>query len=190
MLILTVVNRMLATLGEAPLNALTDPHTFKTAAVTRLDTRNTAVQAAGWWFNTERLTLTPSVADGRLYLPGDVTNVKVPNRRDIVQRGRLLYDTVNGTNVFTEDVKTLVVRKVNFDELPDIVAEYIAALAVLEFQTDFDGDSNKMKVLQGVAREATMNFNSEVTLQAQYNMLDSNTSLQRLKSRINQARKR
>lgn len=189
MLVLTVVNRMLATLGEAPLNALTDPHTFRGACTSRLDTLNTTVQSQGWWFNRERLVIQPNVGNSKLYLPGDVTNVVVENRPDVVQRGRVLYDTYNGTNVFTQSVVAFVIRSLLFEELPEIAADYIAAKAVLEFQTDFDGDSNKMRTLQEVLREAKLQFNAEATRQIRYNSLTSNARLQRLKSRVNYARK-
>lgn len=189
MLTLTVVNRMLATLGEAPLNALTDPHTFRGAALTKLDTRDATVQTKGWWFNRELLTISPNVGDSKLYLPGDVINIIVPGRLDIVQRGRVLYDTVNGTNLFTESVDAQIIRRIPFEDLSDLVAEYIAAAAVLEFQSDYDGDSNKMRVLQTIAADATREFHAEATRQTRYNMLDSNARLQRLKARINYARK-
>ena len=189
MLTLTVVNRMLSTLGEAPLNALTDPHTFRSAALAKLETRDASVQARGWWFNRELLTLAPNIGDSKIYLPGDVTNVMVPGRLDIVQRGRVLYNTVEGTNLFTDSVDAVIIRRIPFEDLPDLVAEYIASAAVLEFQTDFDGDSNKMRTLQVLATDATREFNAEATRQARYNSLESNTRLQKLKARINTSRK-
>lgn len=189
MLVLTVVNRMLATLGEAPLNALTDPHTFRGACTSRLDSLNTTVQSRGWWFNRERLVIHPNVGDSKLYLPGDVNNVMVEDRPDIVQRGRVLYDTYNGTNVFTQSVVAFVIRSLMFEDLPEIVADYIAAEAVLQFQTDYDGDSNKLRELQQIAKEAKIQLYSEATRQIRYNSLSSNARLQRLKSRINYARK-
>lgn len=181
---LAVVNRMLATLGEAPLNALTDPHTFRGACIARLTTRSTLVQAQGCWFNRELLTLSPNVGDNKIYLPGDVTNVIIPGRLDLVQRGRFLYDTVNGTNQFTESVDAQIIRELAFEELPEVVAEYIAAYATLYFQTDFDGDSNKMQKLQLIFNEASKNFHAEATRQTRYNMIEHNPRLMRLKARI------
>ena len=186
---LTVVNRMLATLGEAPLNALTDPHTFRGACIERLTNRSTVVQSKGWWFNRELLTIAPNIGDGKLYLPGDVTNVIVPGRLDIVQRGRVLYDTVNGTNVFTESVDAQITRELLFEDLPEIVAEYIAAYATLNFQTDFDGDSNKMQKLERIYQDATIAFNAEATRQIRYNVIEDNTRLMRLKARIYRLRR-
>lgn len=186
---LAVVNRMLATLGEAPLNALTDPHTFRGACLERISTRSTNVQAQGWWFNRELLTIAPNVGDNKLYLPGDVTNVIVPGRLDLVQRGRYLYDTVRGTNQFTETVQAQVVRELPFEDLPEVVAEYVAAYATLYFQTDFDGDSNKMQKLQIIFNDARTSFSAEATRQTRYNMLEFNTRLMQLKSRIHRYRR-
>lgn len=189
MLTLTVVNRMLATLGEAPLNALTDPHTFRGSALAKIDGKDSTLQAKGWWFNRELLTLSPNIGDSKIYLPGDVTNVMIPNRLDVVQRGRVLYDTVNGTNLFTESLDAVIIRRIPFEELPELAAEYIAADAVLEFQSDFDGDSNKRQLLAATYKTAMLEFNAEATRQSRYNVLESNARLQRLKSRINYARK-
>lgn len=189
MLTLTVVNRMLATLGEAPLNALTDPHTFRASCLAKLDSKDSALQTKGWWFNRELLSLSPNLLDSKIYLPGDVINVMIPGRLDIVQRGRVLYDTVNGTTLFTEAVDAQVIRRVPFEDLPELVAEYIAADAVLEFQSDFDADSNKRQLLAKTYTDAKLEFNAEATRQSRYNSLDTNIRLQKLKSRINYARK-
>jgi len=186
---LTVVNRMLATLGEAPLNALTEPHTFRGACTSRLDTRSSVVQAQGWWFNREQLVIQPSLLDGKLYLPGDIISVIVKDNPQIVQRGQTLYDALNGTNVFTSEVTTFVLRKLAFEEIPEVAADFIAASAVLQFQTDFDGDSNKMRTLYEVAKEAEKQLHAEATRQIRYNSITGNARLQRLKSRINYARK-
>jgi len=189
MLTLTVVNRMLATLGEAPLNALTDPHTFRASCLAKLDNKDSTLQTKGWWFNRELLTLPPNVGDSKIYLPGDVINVMIPGRLDIVQRGRVLYDTVNGTNLFTESVDAQIIRRIPFEDLPELVAEYIASDAVLEFQSDFDGDSNKRQLLAQTLKEAKLEFNAEATRQARYNVLESNTRLMRLKAKTYQRRR-
>ena len=185
---LTVVNTMLGTLGEAPLNALSDPHTFRGACLDMLDQHDAACQAKGWWFNREKLTITPNVGDSKLYLPGDVTNIIVPNRLDLVQRGQVLYDTVNGTNIFSESVDALIIRRIPFDELPELVSTYIGYKAIMQFQTQYDADHNKTKSLSALYTDARLEFNAEATRQSRYNVLDSNARLQHLKSRIRQAR--
>jgi hypothetical protein len=188
MQVLTVVNTMLGTLGESPLNALSDPHAFRGAAVAELNKADNKVQARGFWFNRELLTIEPNVADGRLYLPGDAISVMVPNRLDLVQRGRMLYDTVNGTNIFTAGVQAVIIRRVAFDELPETAAEYIAAKAVVSFQSQYDADNNKTALLRQAEAEARMEFNAENTRQARVNVIEINPRLMRLKSRIRQAR--
>lgn len=174
---------MLATLGEAPLNSLTDPHTFKGACLERLATRTSTLQADGWWFNREQLTIAPNIGDSKLYLPGDVVNVMVEGKPNLVQRGRYLYDTVAGTNLFDYSVTATVIRLLPFEELPEIVAEYIAAYVTLSFQTDFDGDGNKQRRLENIFADSRIAFNAEATRQAKYNLVLSNPRLVQIKRR-------
>lgn len=179
---LEVVNGCLASMGEAPLNSLSDPHAFRGAALAVLDKKDKEIQARGWWFNTERLEITPSPVDSRMYLPGDVIELQSGNGR-YVQRGRLIYDTLDGTTQFDRPLTISIVRRIPFADLPDIVAAYIYAATVARFQQDYDGDSEKARNLlrdESMARAAA---NSANTRNTGANLLANNARIMTIKAR-------
>lgn len=191
MLRLSVVNEMLGTMGESPLNSLDDPHTFLGAALNMLDKNDATIQARGWWFNTEDITLPPSALDSAIYLPGDTISVNVyptlggASTSNIVQRGRRLYNTNGGTYVFASPVRVSLKRRVDFEDMPETAAQYIASLALLQFQSLYDGDTAKSRELSSRVNGPAGTFQAiqrEHTRESQANLLRSNPRLQRLKS--------
>ena len=197
---LDVVNEMLGTMGQAPLNTLDDPHRYRGACLSTLNKLNRSIQAKGWWFNREVLKLEPSATTsliyteegvGRMiYVPGDTINVRYPSQngmrpvRNIVQRGRRLYDLDGGSYFFTEAVTCEIVRLIDFQELPETAAQYIADSAVLQFQSKYDGDTAKGRELQGRLTGPTGSFaaiNVEETRNRRVNFITSNERLMRLK---------
>lgn len=189
MQILDVINDCLGTMGETPLNAEDDAHPYRPAAVSILDRVNREFQARGWWFNRETLTLAPSAVDSAIYLPGDTINVRTADRT-IVQRYRRLYDTANGTYVFTSSKEVTLIRLVPFKETPELFAAYAAAEAVLRFQKRYDGDSQKTRELDREQLNARIAANAEETRHVQANLLDSNERLAYIKSRVQAVRGR
>jgi hypothetical protein len=195
---LDVVNEMLGTMGEAPLNTLEDPHAFRGACLSTLSNLSRQIQAKGWWFNREKLVLAPSALDSTIYLPGDFISVRVPRNaygqatRNVVQRGRRLYDTEAGTFAFTSSVTVDVVRLIPFQDLPEVAAQYIASKAVLQFQSKYDGDTAKSRELKSRIEGPDGTFaaiNIEETRDQQVNLIESNVRLQRLKAITKSARR-
>lgn len=181
-------------MSEAPLNALTDPHSFKGAAQRTLDRVNRLIQTPGWWFNREKLTLQPSAEDSGLYLPGDAISVITP-KPNYVQRGRRLYNTDGGTYVFTNEVCVQIIRLVPFEDLPEIAAQYISSVTVLQFQSNFDGDTQRRKELTDRIGEPSGKLGTLPAFMAQEirhtkaNLITSNSKLMRLKEITNGARR-
>lgn len=180
MLKLDVVNRCLGSMGQVPLNSLTEPHRFKGAALALLTQIDKQVQAKGWWCNKECLTLSPSGLDSAVYLPGDTINVET-NQRGYIQRGRRLYDRFKGTYTFTAPVSVTLIRLVPFEDLPELLAALIAADVVVRFQAEYDGDRAKAELLVSEARDARLEANAENIRQSEVNLHTSNYSLNRIK---------
>lgn len=177
---LTVVNLMLGTMGEKPLNALTDSHAMLAAALGKLDETNRAIQSAGWWFNMEELTLTPSNIDQSIYLPNDCLEVRTESR-NYTKRGNRVYNLVGGTFEFANNIDVDLIREVEFEDVPEVAASYISKMAILAFQVDYDGDSAKTNVLRTSLTQALIDINSAHTRNRKSNFLDSNNRLARLK---------
>lgn len=184
---LTVVNQMIGTMGEAPLNTIEDPHTFRGTCLSILDNESRRIQARGWWYNMEEITLSP-MTDSRISLPGDLISIRTPTR-DVVQRGRFLYDLSGGTPFFASPIACEVIRLVPFESLPESAAQYIAAAAVLKFQSRYDGDRQKTLELEKAEKEARTDCNTEHTRNRRSNFIESNAKLQRLKQTTNGARR-
>ncbi len=179
---LTVVNRMLATLGQSPVNSLQSNNRWLGSCLSTLDQYDRDIQARGWWYNSERLTLSPSAEDGQIYLPGDTINV-LPTERDVcAQRGNRLYNLHDDAYTFTKDTEVLLIRLVPFESVPELVAAYIAAEAVYWFQDNYDGDTQRSQRLNQRRLEARAEAKTEDTTQRRINRLDSNTSVQLLRS--------
>lgn len=189
---LDVINEMLGTMGEAPINTLEDPHTFRGACLSTLTRVSRRIQAKGWWFNMETLTLPPSALDSTIYLPGDYISVRCPTR-DVIQRGRRLYDLSVGSYAFTAAVDVTVIRLVNFQDLPETAAAHIAATAVVEFQSEYDGDTTKTRALKERITGPDGTFaaiNIEHTRDRKANLIQSNVGLMRLKFLTQRTRQR
>jgi len=180
MQLLTYINDCLGTMGEAPLNAEDDPHPYRAACVSILDSVNRECQALGWWFNREFLTLHPDALDSGIYVPGDTINVRL-DEPGVVQRYRRLYQTKGGTYVFTKPLDVTLIRLVPFKECPELYATYVAAEGVVRFQSRYDGDTAKSRELKDTRDKAKGYLSSEETRQVKANMLDSNARLQFIK---------
>jgi hypothetical protein len=171
---LDVINDMLASLGEVPLNSLDEDHPLVAAGKTQLDISSAREQAKGWWFNKEIITLQPDVTTNEILVPGDCLSVDPldPNRH-LIQRGRRLYDPSMGSYKFNSgtSIQCRLVRFIPFEDLPPTAAVYIGQSAVLMFQKAYDADPQKTANLKQDLREAYVAFNAEHIRNMQVNLL-------------------
>ena len=133
------VNIMLAAIGEAPVNTLTGtlPVDVRLAQSTLTEV-NKEVQSEGWSFNTE-IDVTQQRTDGtnHINLGTDILRID-PNIHqhptiDAIQRGLKLYDRLNNTYIFDEDLICTVVYFRTFDEIPEPARRYITIKAARIF---------------------------------------------------------
>lgn len=183
-----VINDMLGTMGERPLVSLNDTHALLSAGLAKLAKQSEEVQAKGWWFNMELLTLTPSPTDSAIYLPNDCLGIRTDDT-SLVKRGNRIYNLTGGTYVYTgSSLDLMLIRSVPFEDLPSSAAAYVAARAVQDFQLDYDGDTAKARDLQGEVARCRVEINTEHTRARHTNLVENNVSLQRLKSFTRRAR--
>ena len=179
MQVLDVINDMLGTRGERPVNSLSSPHRLMGACQDVLARATRACLSSGWWFNTEVTTLYPSPEDNRIYLANDILSVK-DNDAQYAQRGRLLYDSLKGTDEFAGEVKARIVRELPFESIPETVAVYVAAAAVYRFQRDYDGDSTKTRDLRAERDIARAFAYADETRHSRANLIDINPTLNKI----------
>ncbi len=147
--ILDVVNTLLGTLGEAPLNSLDDVHPMLAAAKRVIEQVDYQEQSRGWWFNKEIVSLPTDASSGFVYTPADAIRVSpLAPCAHYVQRGRRLYDPQNATYTIAGPVNAFLIRKIPFEDLPPSAQSYITAACSVRFQTEFDGDQLKGAALR------------------------------------------
>ena len=141
--VLEAVNTMLTSIGEAPVNSLTSGLEDAELAESILLNVNREVQSRGWIFNTDLEYLLYPVADGTIYLPDNVIRIDTTDRvrsskKEIIERGRKMYDRKNNTFNLTEyatgGLKVDVVILVAFTDLPEPARRYIAIRSARIFQ--------------------------------------------------------
>ena len=133
------INIMMAAIGESPINTLsgTLPVDARMAQST-LKEVNKKVQMEGWSFNTEiDVTFTRDSTTKQISLPTDILridpNIHQHTNIDAIQRGLKLYDRLNNTFEFDEDLICTAVYFRPFDEIPEPARYYITIKAARIF---------------------------------------------------------
>jgi len=115
-------------------------------ATAKLSEVSKAVQTPGLQCNTEKeLKLTPDPVTG--YIDFDVlglgsnmlsVDASYPSV-NVTERDRKLYDLDNHTYAFTQPVYVDIIWLLDFEQLPEVVRQYIAIRATREFQKKWLG---------------------------------------------------
>lgn len=176
---LDVINEMLASMGEAPLNQIDEDHPYVASGRRYLTTTSARLQAVGWWFNTELLSFVPDADSSFVYIPNDIISAEGARglcRNMYTQRGRRLYDLTTGTYVIDESpVYLKCIRNVPFDDLPGPAQDAVCASAVLRFQKNYDADQAKTQLLSVDQRDALTLLKAEHTRQVKTNFIYQTT---------------
>lgn len=168
---LDVVNNMLGAMGELPINDVEEAHPLVPAALRHLREANQNAQAPMWWFNLEYPTLTPD-EEGKIILPLDTASAdSLTEYPRVAMRGRFLYNLDDATGVFTCPVRVRLHRIVPFEDAPVCVRAYVSAKAQIAFSAQYDGDTNKIAVLQETMRQAYLEMKAEDTRSEKANLL-------------------
>lgn len=178
---LEAVNVCLANIGESPVSAITGNITVDAALARDLLRQVTReVQTHGFYWNTElNYKLIPNTADN-LALPANVLSVDTTGddkNKDLVARGRILYDRVKHTYTFTEPVYVDIVVALGFEELPEIARRYIAVRAARIYQERVMGNGSISSFNtsdEDMARAALLAENMEIE---DNNMMTGNASV-------------
>ena len=136
---LEAVNVMLTSIGEAPVNSLISGLEDAELAETILESVNKETQSKGWIFNTDlKLSLSPNT-DNQIVLPDNYLRVDTrdtlrSSKKDIVERGRKLYDRIGNSFTFTDAVTVDVVILLDFTDIPEVARRYITIRSARIFQ--------------------------------------------------------
>jgi hypothetical protein len=181
---LDVVNACLASMGEAPILDLTVPHPYVSSAVKLLQKHNKLVQSNRWWFNTTAVTLVPVAPEYYVTasLPAGTLNIIATSATPYILNGDgTVYDLVRG-EIVTSSIDVLVVRELDFTNLPVEANTYVTDCVVVEFQGRFDGDAQRERSLKEQRRE------SGAQLMAQHTRMMKSNLYRRVTSKLNDIR--
>jgi len=151
---LDAVNQILSSVGQAPVTTLDLQNPEVSIVLNTLREINKQVQAEGWIFNTERsYELTPDSVTNQIAYPSNMlqidTNVEAhKNKYDVVRRSGKLYDRLNHTYTFTDNIKADVVWFFDFTDVPPAIQAYITARAARMCCVKMVGDRELQALLQ------------------------------------------
>tara|TARA_B100001564_G_scaffold317626_1_gene293740 strand:+ start:166 stop:774 length:609 start_codon:yes stop_codon:yes gene_type:complete len=179
---LEAINIMLAAIGEAPINSLTDtlPVDARTAQNTLTEV-DKEVQSEGWSFNTEiDVTLTRD-GTNQINLPINVLRVDANIHQhptiDPIQRGLKLYDRQNNKYEFDADLICTVVYYRDFDEITEQARRYINIKAARVFVDRLVGDQGLRTYTQEDETRARAILTDSDYANADHNVLRGDPSL-------------
>ena len=179
---LEAINIMLAAIGEAPINSLTDtlPVDARTAQNTLTEV-NKEVQSEGWSFNTEiDVTLTRD-GSNQINLTTNVLRVDANIHQhptiDPIQRGLKLYDRQNNKFEFDDDLICTVVYFRDFNEITEQARRYINIKAARIFVDRLIGDQGLRTYTQEDETRARAILTESDYANADHNLLRGDPSL-------------
>lgn len=151
---LDAVNQILSSVGQAPVTTLDLQNPEVSIVLNTLREVNRQVQAEGWIFNTERdYELIPDAVTGQIEYPFNMLQIDTNQKQhrsdyDVVRRGTKLYDRLNHTFVFTQNIKADIVWYFDFTDIPPAIQAYITARAARMCATKMIGDRELSALLQ------------------------------------------
>lgn len=155
---IAAVNVLLQAIGESPVSSVETSEAVDVAAASNcLDEFDRMVQARGWPWNTEvALSLSPD-SNGNILLPNNcITMTRAyPASGDVlVERGRKLYNKTQHTSIFTEAVQVDMTLKLDWEELPEALRQYITIWAAQQFQGRIQTSAGVDRILDPVVSAA------------------------------------
>ena len=163
---LSAVNSILGAIGQSPLTTLNFDNPEVAMIYNLLRDANVDTQAEGWHFNTEKHVNFAIDANGKIAIGNDILSMdlhenQVKRTHDLVRRAGFLYDKIDHTDVFTDDLILDVVRLYNFEDLPVIFRRYITYRASRVAATKLVANPQLVKLLaqqEALARAALMEY--------------------------------
>ena len=162
---LSAVNSILGAIGQSPISSLTFENPEVAFIFNLLRDSNVDVQSEGWHFNTENhVAFTPvddviTIADNILKL--DVSDDWSSREYDVINKNGKLYDKLDHTDKWTEEIDLDVVYLYEFEKIPLVFRRYITYRASRMAATQLVANPELVKLLsqqEALARAACMEY--------------------------------
>jgi len=163
---LAAVNQILGAVGQAPVTTLDQTNPDVAIAYDTLIEVNREVQAEGWSFNTEtEYPFTPD-NNGQILIPDnilllDLSDLYENKGIEVVRRSGKLYNKIDHTYTWDDQIKCDVVWLFDFADLPIPFRDYISARSAVQASTKMVGESTVYQMLQqkeAMARANAMEY--------------------------------
>ena len=153
---LSAVNSILGSIGQSPITAinLTNLQNPEIALVHNILMEVTKdVQNEGWHFNQEEHVSRAPDANGHFLIPNnylrfDVSDGLYDRTRDVVKRNGKLYDKVEHTDVFSDQLYFDITYLFDFEDIPSAIQRYIIARASVRAATQVVSNQELVQLLQ------------------------------------------
>lgn len=153
--LLTAVNRILSTLGEAQVTNTDSQHSDVYLILTAIEEHKRLLLERGWWFNTSTVTMYPDTS-GNIECPVDALSIiDTTDERLLVERTGQLYDATNSTEFFTAPVTIFITYNIAFEDLPPSAAQVVLLRANQEMYTAYFGMD---ATIQGIQQKEAMSY--------------------------------
>ena len=168
---LSAVNSILGAIGQSPITTLnyTNP---EIAFIYNIFTEvNKDVQNEGWVFNIENhVTISPNTSDKHIPIAAnilryDLCDGQIYRAQDVVRRTKnnkaYLYDRVNHTYEFDNDVDLDITYLFQYEDLPTAFKRYIVSRASVRAATQLVNNPQLVQLLQqqeAMSRAACMEY--------------------------------
>lgn len=153
------VNVTLEALGESRIVDINSSNPSAGLARSALARTRRGVLSTGWWFNTIFRSVTPAPNPGQIKIPWNQLSMYGCDGTKYGERDGVLYDLVEQTKVFTDTVDLKIIIDIEFEDLPEHMAMWVAnATAAQVYLNDLGSDGNYKGLLMVAAEYEALNM--------------------------------
>ena len=150
---LSAVNSILGAIGQSPITTLDYTNPEIGFIYNILSEVNKDVQNEGWHFNREyHIKQSPDATTKHITIPNTYLRIDTTDGNnkhvDVVRREGKLYDLVNHTYEFDNDIDIDVTHLFAFEKIPPIFQRYIIYRAAVRAATQLVSNAELVKLLQ------------------------------------------
>lgn len=153
------VNVTLEALGESRIVDINTSNPSAGLARAALARTRRGTLSTGWWFNTIYREVTPTPNPGTIKVPWNQLSMYGLDGMKYGERDGVLYDLVEQTKIFTDRVRLKVIIDIDFEDLPEHLAMWIAYdTAAQVYLNDLGADSNYEALLLTATEYESLNM--------------------------------
>jgi len=161
---LEVVNAILRNLGTAAVTSIdVAANPDVQAALGAIETKRQSIQTQSWWFNTQENVTLARTQTNEISVPPTTTQLNTSKTGvDVVQHGTRLFNRDNNSYFFDAELTDVwLVVAMEWDDLPYSAREVIQYAAMVQVQSDFEGDQEKLAQVEGQLQGALLTMKRE-----------------------------